>query len=122
MSDDTSAQPAVAQPTETASGAGADAAADSSAHAPVAPVVDTKTSESDGSSAAVADSAGIDKVKSEEGKVSPYNARRLTSAGFTGAYGASTRQPSCIESQDSPQYIHHPGFSAFADLVPIILN
>ncbi|RYC63713.1 hypothetical protein CHU98_g2484 [Xylaria longipes] len=78
MSDDTAAQPVVAQPAETASGA---AAAEGSAPESVAPVADAKATESDGSGAAAADDAGADKVKSEdEGKVPPDNVIRLTSA------------------------------------------
>ncbi|KAI0432952.1 hypothetical protein F5Y09DRAFT_113895 [Xylaria sp. FL1042] len=59
MSDDTSAQPVVAQPTDTASGASAAAAADSSAPDSVAPAADAKATESD-------ESAGAEKAKSEE--------------------------------------------------------
>ncbi|KAI1281021.1 hypothetical protein F5Y07DRAFT_316283 [Xylaria sp. FL0933] len=69
MSDDTSAQPAVAQPTDTASGAAtapAAAAADSSAPDTVAPAADAKDTESGEPAAAAAESAGTDEAKSEE--------------------------------------------------------
>lgn len=77
MSDDTAAQPVVAQPPETASVP--PAAAEGSAPKSVAPVADAKTTESDGSGSA--DDTGADKVMSEdEGKVPPYSVMHLTSA------------------------------------------
>ncbi|RWA12433.1 hypothetical protein EKO27_g2674 [Xylaria grammica] len=79
MSDDTSAQLTVAQPTETASGAAA-AGADSSAPESVAPVADAKASESDESGTAVADSAEADKVKSEDQASKPEPSAAASSA------------------------------------------
>ncbi|KAI0972526.1 hypothetical protein F4678DRAFT_42285 [Xylaria arbuscula] len=82
MSDDTSAQPAVAQPADTASGTDAAvSASESSAPNTVAPAVDAKTTESDGSAAAVVDSAVTADVKSEEAsKPEPSATENVTDA------------------------------------------
>lgn len=76
MSDETTAQPAVARSAETASTAGAGATTTAAAPESVAPVADTKASKSSNASGTAADDAGADgKIGPEEqGKASLYNA------------------------------------------------
>ncbi|KAI0486244.1 hypothetical protein F4859DRAFT_528043 [Xylaria cf. heliscus] len=81
MSDDTAAQPVVAQPAEPASGA---VAAEGSVPESVAPVADAKATESDASgaaaAAAAADGAGADKAKSEDEASKPEPSTTATAA------------------------------------------
>ncbi|KAI0447419.1 hypothetical protein F4803DRAFT_546308 [Xylaria telfairii] len=95
MSDDTAAQPVVAQPPETASVA---AAAEGSAPKSVAPVADAKTAESDGSGAA--DDAGADKVMSEDEASKPEPS--TTAAAAPSAAANENATDGDIDMEDKP--------------------